>query len=232
MDKSGSEQKTDYLAVHLPVYERIAAGERSGWSSDEDAEGTLVQLTSILTQAGAELSGSLLELGCGDGCLSVRLAQSGRLRVAGVDIVPLAIELAQRRAQAAGVATEFRVGNITALPWPDRSFDLALDGHCLHCIIGVDRQAFFAQARRVLRPGGLLVLVTMCGDPPAVFRAGFDPTTRTQVRGGIAGRYFGTAGGILAEAETAGFSVAAQRIWTARHTEECDDLVAALRKPV
>jgi SAM-dependent methyltransferase len=226
-----SVPRTDYLGVHLPVYRRIAAGERAGWSDDEEAEGTLAQFAEILSQAGVEPAGSLLELGCGDGCLSVRLAQRGGLRVAGIDIVPLAIELARRRAESAGVRIELKVGSVTALPWPEASFDLVLDGHCLHCISGADRAGFFAEALRVLRPGGHLVLVTMCGDPPLAHREGFDPQARVQIRDGIAGRYFGTPSGILAEAADAGFCLAAQRIWPARHANECDDLVAALRKP-
>jgi len=81
-------------------------------------------LTSIGKQAVALLDreesgreppyGRALDLGCGTGFWSVRLAQRG-WDVTGVDIVPKAVRTARERARRAGVKGAFVQGSITAL---------------------------------------------------------------------------------------------------------------------
>ncbi len=221
-------QRADYIGTHQHKYARIAAGELEGWSTQENVQGMLEQVQRALSLPGAPERGRLLELGCGDGCLSVQLARDLPYAVSGIDIVPQAIELARERAWAAGVALDLCCGSVCDLPWPEAAFDVLIDGHCLHCIVLADRRKFFDEAVRVLRPGGLLVLLSMVGDPPPELRADFDPVTRNVVRDGVAGRHFGTPESILAEAQQAGFSVAAHWIWPAQNSGENDDLVAAL----
>ncbi len=58
--------------------------------------------------------GRALDLGCGTGFWSVRLAQRG-WKVTGVDIVPKAVRTARERARRAGVEALFVDGSITAL---------------------------------------------------------------------------------------------------------------------
>jgi SAM-dependent methyltransferase len=42
-------------------------------------------------------------------------------------------------------------------------FDLAIDGHCLHCITGDDdRKKFFKNSFKLLKKGGVLIVMTMC----------------------------------------------------------------------
>ncbi len=53
------------------------------------------------------------------------------------------------------------VGNCLALELPAASFDLAVDNHVLHCIVGADRARFLREVARVLRPGGLFFSDTM-----------------------------------------------------------------------
>jgi SAM-dependent methyltransferase len=223
--------RTDYLGVHQPGYEAIAAGQRAGWSTAADSDAALAHVRRALELPGAPQQGRLLELGCGDGCLTVPLAQLPGFSVSGVDLVPLAVELAARRAQAAGVALDLRVGNVLDLPWPEASFDVVVDGHCLHCIVLGDRRRVFAEAWRVLRPGGMLVLITMVGDPAAGMPGCFDPALRCLVRDGVAGRHFGTPEGILGEVKQAGFAVLAHWLWPAQAADENDDLIAAALKP-
>jgi 2-polyprenyl-3-methyl-5-hydroxy-6-metoxy-1,4-benzoquinol methylase len=226
--ETGQPQRADYLGVHQRNYARIAAGEQEGWSTPQIVAGMLAAIKRALALPGAPVSGRLLELGCGDACLSVVLAQELPFTVSGIDIVPLAIELAQKRAERAGVALELRTGSVAALPWPDGAFDVLIDAHCLHCIVLDDRQRFFAEAKRVLRPGGMLVLLTMVGDPPPEMRAYFDAATRNVVHGGVAGRHFGTPESILAEAAQAGFCVIEHLVSPAREADAADELVAAL----
>ena len=58
--------------------------------------------------------GRALDLGCGTGFWSVRLAQRG-WEVTGVDIVPKAVRTARKRARGAGVDSRFVEGSITSL---------------------------------------------------------------------------------------------------------------------
>lgn len=225
------DYRADYVGVHEPVYRRIAAGERAGWSTAEEAAQLLAQVQRALALPDVPREGRLLELGCGDGCLNVLLAELGGFQVAGIDIVSLAIELAGQRAAREGVALELAVGDVLALPWPAAHFDVLVDGHCLHCIVLDDRRCFFGEAWRVLRPGGALILATMVGDPPPGMSGQFDPVQRYQVHGGVAGRHFGTPDSVLAEAREARFELLAHWLWPAQTEMDCDDLIAALIKP-
>jgi len=58
--------------------------------------------------------GRALDLGCGTGFWSVRLAQRG-WEVTGVDVVPRAVRKARERARGAGVEIAFAEGSITDL---------------------------------------------------------------------------------------------------------------------
>jgi SAM-dependent methyltransferase len=77
--------------------------------------------------------GCALDLGCGSGIWSVRLAQRG-WEVTGVDIVPRAVRKARERARRAGVEGHFVNGSITALAAAGISpgFHLVLDFGVVH----------------------------------------------------------------------------------------------------
>lgn len=77
--------------------------------------------------------GRTLDLGCGTGFWSVRLAQHG-WQVTGIDIVPKAIRTARKRARGADVDAEFVEGSITALTKSDigSGFNLFLDFGVVH----------------------------------------------------------------------------------------------------
>lgn len=77
--------------------------------------------------------GRALELGCGTGTNSVWLTQQG-FEVAGVDLAPLAIERAESRAQAAGVAVRFAVADVLDLPDLGGPFAFFFDRGCYHAI--------------------------------------------------------------------------------------------------
>ncbi len=90
----------------------------------------------------------ILDLGCGDGQLTQRLAQTGA-EVTGVDA---SAEMAAA-ARARGVAAE--VGNAEALFFADHSFDAVFSNAALHWVRNQD--AMLAGVHRVLKPGGRFV---------------------------------------------------------------------------
>jgi cyclopropane fatty-acyl-phospholipid synthase-like methyltransferase len=75
--------------------------------------------------------GRALDLGCGTGTNAITLAEND-WRVVGVDFVGKAIHTAKRKAQAAGVAADFHIGDVTKLDGIEGSFDLILDIGCYH----------------------------------------------------------------------------------------------------
>jgi SAM-dependent methyltransferase len=97
----------------------------------------------------------VLEVGCGPGHLSVQLAGQHRLEVTGLDLDPAMIARAaantDRAANRGGSRPSFLVGDVAALAFPDRSFDLVVSTLSMHH--WADPAAGLAEIGRVLRPG-------------------------------------------------------------------------------
>jgi methyl halide transferase len=74
-----------------------------------------------------------LDLGCGTGTNSVWLAQQG-FDVTGVDVAPLAVEQAEKRARAAGVDVNFVVADMLDLPDLNGPFAFFFDRGCYHAV--------------------------------------------------------------------------------------------------
>jgi ubiquinone/menaquinone biosynthesis C-methylase UbiE len=75
----------------------------------------------------------------------------------GVDITPAMLARARRRAARHGVAIELAAGDAMALAWPDATFD-AVVMHLILAVVPRPRRAL-AEAARVLRPGGRLLIL-------------------------------------------------------------------------
>lgn len=104
----------------------------------------------------APLAGrEVLEVGSGRGGGASFVARYHRpARLIGVDFSPQAVALCQKR--HAGVPNlTFAVGDAERLPFPDASFDAVINVESSHCYGHVGR--FFAEAARVLRPGGFFL---------------------------------------------------------------------------
>lgn len=223
---SGSKPlRTNYIG-HDAVYVRLRSQGRSGWDTPQSLQQTLHRMDEFLRDLPAPAGASLLELGCGAGDLMLHWAAKG-WRVCGVDIAPFAIAWAQEKSARLGVQAELFVGDVTTdLHLPVPPVDLVLDGHCLHCIIGPDRPAFYANAYKFLKPGGILHLNTMCGEPHPHNRKGYDPHTRCILfADGRAVRYFGLPQAILAEVTQAGFRIVKSAVLPAEDEDDEDCLL-------
>ena len=93
-----------------------------------------------------------LEVGCGWGWFSERVASETGAEVIALDLSERMVDLARER------GVDARVGDVQALPFPDDSFDCAAANWMLYHVPDVDRAV--AELSRVLRPGGRLVAVT------------------------------------------------------------------------
>ncbi|HEX6247194.1 MAG TPA: methyltransferase domain-containing protein [Nocardioidaceae bacterium] len=96
------------------------------------------------------------DLGCGTGSLAVLLAEEG-YDVDGVDLSPRMLEVARRKAAAAGVSVPFTEGDASEPGLPVGAFDVVLCRHVLWAL--PDRPAALSRWVDLLRPGGRLLLV-------------------------------------------------------------------------
>lgn len=95
-----------------------------------------------------------LDLGTGTGTLARGLARMG-LTVTWLDPSPELMAEAARLDAAEGLSVAHVRGRAEELPFADAGFDLVTAGQCWHWF---DRPRAAAQAARVLRPGGRLVI--------------------------------------------------------------------------
>jgi SAM-dependent methyltransferase len=97
---------------------------------------------------------TVLELGCGTGNDTARLADEGYL-VTAIDVSGEAIGRARARF---GPAARFMVADMTRrLPFCDRGFDAVMSNVALHMFPDAVTRAVFAEVGRLVRPGGLFV---------------------------------------------------------------------------
>lgn len=107
----------------------------------------------VAATAGLGPGAAVLEIGCGTGQLTARLAGSG-FRVTAIDIGPSMVAAARRRLAGAGVS--FQVTPFEDLAAADASFDLVISSAAFHWI---DPEVAFSKSARLLRPGGWLALL-------------------------------------------------------------------------
>jgi ubiquinone biosynthesis O-methyltransferase len=142
------ELTTDGSAI-LPAAYRTWRASELGRITDRIEEKRLVELI------GPVAGKRVLDVGCGDGVLSLRLAEAGGI-VTGLDADPAMLTAARQRAATPGAAITFVQGDARSLPVADSSFDVVVTVTVL-CFI-VDAERAVKEMARVLRPGGRLVI--------------------------------------------------------------------------
>lgn len=128
----------------------------------------ILRLDRARSWIGSRARGNVLEIGIGTG--RNLPYYRGDVRLTGVDLSPAMLEVARRRAGQLGRDVDLRVGNAEALDLPDDAFDTVVFTLSL-CTIPNERRAL-AEARRVLAPGGLLLLLEHVRSPDLLVRAG------------------------------------------------------------
>jgi ubiquinone/menaquinone biosynthesis C-methylase UbiE len=121
--------------------------------------------TEVIRAAGAEPGQRVLDIGCGTGNLLIALGRGlPDLDLAGIDPDPRALRRAGRKTARAGLQVRYEVAFAQELPYPDASVDMVLSTLMFHHLDAPTKQATLAEVRRVLRPGGAVVLADFDGN--------------------------------------------------------------------
>jgi ubiquinone/menaquinone biosynthesis C-methylase UbiE len=105
----------------------------------------------------------VLDVGCGTGDLTmVAGKRSGAAgRVHGIDAAPEMIAVARRKAARLGLKIDYSVAAAEDLPFADSSFDVVLSSLVMHHLPDDLKRTALAEIRRVLRPGGRLLVIDL-----------------------------------------------------------------------
>jgi ubiquinone/menaquinone biosynthesis C-methylase UbiE len=141
LDRSKRRYQRTLFDGVAPLYE----ASRLGYPSD------IVEF--VVTTAALSAGSTALEVGCGTGQLTERLAYFG-FSLTAIDIGPSMIAAARRR--LAGSAVSFRAAAFEDFAASEASFDLIVSGAAFHW---VDPEVKFRKLAGLLRPGGWLALL-------------------------------------------------------------------------
>jgi ubiquinone/menaquinone biosynthesis C-methylase UbiE len=108
---------------------------------------------------------SVLDIGCGTGTLAIAAKHrvGPAARVAGVDASPEMVARARKKARGAGAEVTFATADVENLPYAAGTFDVVLSTVMLHHLSEGARQKCIGEVRRVLKPGGRLLVLDFGG---------------------------------------------------------------------
>lgn len=139
---------------------RASARKRRAWAADNPGNVAIRAelLEAIWDLAEPELNGdgAILDLGCGAGYWLEALARGGvdERRLHGIDLIEHRAKAATRRVPGAAVSH----GDGAALPYRDGTFQLVLLLTVLSSLSAARASRVLEETRRVLRPGGLILV--------------------------------------------------------------------------
>ncbi len=115
----------------------------------------------ILGLAEPRAGHTVVDLGSGTGLLSLAFAERS-VRVWAIDSSPAMNEYLRVKARSAGLENiETVLASAVSIPLVDESADLVVSNYCLHELRPADKLRALGEARRVLKPGGRLVIGDM-----------------------------------------------------------------------
>jgi demethylmenaquinone methyltransferase/2-methoxy-6-polyprenyl-1,4-benzoquinol methylase len=149
--------------------------------------------------ANAQEGQQVLVVACGTGRGMIELAQAvgPTGRVDAMDLSEQMIEEARSKCEEKGLAdrVNFKQGNAKELPYPDATFDIVYNGYMLDLIPLDSFYPILQEMKRVLKPGGKLVLLNMSKpDEKKTFYESFYKWTGIPCRPVLMAPYLGSLG--------------------------------------
>lgn len=143
-----------YSQVEADVY-RAVREEAFGEDLGQTSWITAAECSEFFRWLGLRPGQAVLEIACGSGGVSLRMAREFGVSVAGIDINPSAVSAANERALRQGLQRQaaFSVGDASGrLPFEDETFDIVFCNDAVNHL--PDRRAVLAEWHRVLKRGG------------------------------------------------------------------------------
>jgi len=112
-----------------------------------------------------EITGSVLDIGCGTGEHALFFADEG-YEVWGIDSAPLAIQKAREKAEGRGFPVHFLVLDALDLSRLNRTFDAATDSGLFHTLSDEDRPIFVDNLAAILSPAGKYFMLCFSNREP------------------------------------------------------------------
>jgi ubiquinone/menaquinone biosynthesis C-methylase UbiE len=149
-------------------------GTAIGASGESVAFFAELKVSLVRNALASQMPSSILDFGCGIGN-TVRLLATAfpSALVTGVDPSAESIDVAKQHTLADERRLRFITHDGTRLPFPDEAFDVGFTANVFHHIPRADHLAWIRELRRVIRPGGALLVFEH--NP-------FNPLTRRSVR--------------------------------------------------
>jgi cyclopropane fatty-acyl-phospholipid synthase-like methyltransferase len=151
-----------YDQISDMLVEVMGGSMHFGYWRDAADDSSMAQAAEHLTdiminKLGATTGQKVLDVGCGTGQPACRLARATAVTVTGVTLSRHQVELANRRAGAAGLADQvtFQLADAMNLPFEPESFDAAWLFESLPNI--TDKLQVLRNVSSLIRPGGLIV---------------------------------------------------------------------------
>jgi len=116
-------------------------------------------------QVADQITGAVLDAGCGTGDNALFFAQRGQ-SVVGIDFVEFPIMEARRKAEELGVEAEFLQMDALELTSLDRQFDSVIDCGLFHVLSDADRGPYVAGLAHVTKPNGKVFLMCFSDEEP------------------------------------------------------------------
>jgi malonyl-CoA O-methyltransferase len=186
----------------------------------------VVERLAEFLRASAVIPRRVLDIGSGTGMLlgeMIRIYPATDL--VGLDLA-FGMSLKARANLAARPLTNLLTGDAAALPFKDHSFDLVVSTSTFQWLDSLDRA--FAEAFRVLAPGGCFVFALFGGETLHELRGSYRCAWETSGRGPEERtRSFHDASAVETELDRTGFINA--RVWSESEVEHHSDVPALLR---
>ena len=172
----------------------VTTGRTIGWARQYDAVVAIMTLGRARAMRAATVAlariapgEAVLDVGCGTGDLTMaaRAWAGAAGRVQGIDAAPAMIAVARRKAARAGDMIDYRVAAVEALPFPDATVDVVVSSLMMHHLPDDLKRGGLAEMRRVLKPGGRLLMVDLNRPTGLVGRLAQPLLVRHHMRTGV-----------------------------------------------